>query len=61
MLVDLVVVLIVRFCNFVRVHCLNEVSLKLVKNTDFKLSINSSFHWEIARQNTVLEIADSLI
>jgi hypothetical protein len=61
MLVDFVVVLVMRFCNFVWVLRLNEVALKLVQNTNFKLSINSSFHWEITRQNTVLEIAHSLI
>jgi len=57
-LVHLVVVLIVGKGNLVRVLCLLEVALKLIQNTDFKLSVDTTLHREIASQNGVLEVPD---
>ena len=61
MLVNTVVLLVMGQCSFVGTLRLVEVTLLFEKHANFDEGVNFALHCKVARQDAVLEVADSLV
>lgn len=61
MLVNTVVLLVMGQCSFVGALRLVEVTLLFKQHANFDEGVNFALHGEVAGQDTVLEVADSLV